>query len=67
MLVAVDPAYYRPTEVDLLLGDATKAHTTLGWRHRTNFKQIVEEMVRADRRALRLRAAKAEVDVYAAE
>ncbi len=67
VLVAVDPAYYRPTEVDLLLGDATKARATLGWRHRTNFKQIVEEMVRADRRALRLRAAKAEVDVYAAE
>jgi GDPmannose 4,6-dehydratase len=66
VLVAVDPAYYRPTDVDLLLGDASKARNTLGWRHRTNFTQIVEEMVHADRRALRL-SGKAAADVCAAE
>ena len=35
MLVEVDPRYFRPTEVDLLIGDATKAQTKLGWRHET--------------------------------
>jgi hypothetical protein len=39
----------------LLLGDAGKAHKTLGWRHRTNFEQLVEEMVRADCDALTTR------------
>ncbi|HUZ74220.1 MAG TPA: GDP-mannose 4,6-dehydratase [Stellaceae bacterium] len=69
VLVAIDPAYYRPTEVDLLLGDASKARDTLGWRHRTNFQQLVEEMVQADRRALQLHnvARNGELDVFAAE
>jgi GDPmannose 4,6-dehydratase len=53
VLVALDPAYRRPTEVDLLLGDATKAVTKLGWHHRTSFQQLVEEMVEADRIILR--------------
>jgi GDPmannose 4,6-dehydratase len=52
-LVAVDPAYYRPTEVDLLLGDPSKARSKLGWTHRTTFEQLVHEMVEADRAALR--------------
>lgn len=51
-IVAIDPAYYRPTEVDLLLGDPTKAQTRLGWKHRTTFPQLVAEMVAADRAAL---------------
>ena len=46
--MAVDPAYYRPTEVDFLLGDPTKAQQELGWRHRTTFEQLVTEMVEAD-------------------
>ena len=37
VLVAVDPRYFRPTEVDLLLGDPTKARQRLGWRHKTTF------------------------------
>jgi GDPmannose 4,6-dehydratase len=49
ILVAVDPAYYRPTEVDFLLGDPTKAQRELGWQHRTSFEQLVAEMVEADR------------------
>jgi GDPmannose 4,6-dehydratase len=47
-----DPAYYRPTEVDLLLGDPTKARTKLGWRHRISFEKLVQEMVDADRSSL---------------
>jgi GDPmannose 4,6-dehydratase len=47
-IVAVDPRYYRPTEVDTLLGDATKAHAKLGWKPRTTFAQLVTEMVRHD-------------------
>lgn len=48
VLVEVDPRYFRPTEVDLLLGDPSKAHIELGWRHRTTFSELVAEMVAAD-------------------
>ena len=48
ILVRVDPVYFRPTEVDLLLGDATKAREKLGWRHHTTFRELVSEMVAAD-------------------
>ena len=48
VLVAIDPRYFRPTEVDLLLGDASKAHQQLGWRHQTGFEDLVREMVEAD-------------------
>jgi GDPmannose 4,6-dehydratase len=47
-LVRVDPTYFRPTEVDLLLGDPTKAHQRLGWRHSTPFHDLVRDMVAAD-------------------
>jgi GDPmannose 4,6-dehydratase len=47
-LVAIDPRYFRPTEVDLLLGDATKARERLGWAHTTPFRDMVAEMVRED-------------------
>ncbi|TCS03434.1 MULTISPECIES: GDP-mannose 4,6-dehydratase [unclassified Rhizobium] len=47
-VVEIDPAYFRPTEVDLLLGDPTKAHTKLGWKHETTLDQLVSEMVRED-------------------
>jgi GDPmannose 4,6-dehydratase len=46
--VEIDPRYFRPAEVDLLLGDSTKARETLGWRPRTSFKQLVQMMVDAD-------------------
>ena len=48
MLVEVDPRYFRPTEVDLLLGDPRKARRVLGWKHKTDFKTMVGEMVMAD-------------------
>ncbi len=47
-LVRVDTRYFRPTEVDLLLGDPSKARAKLGWRHRTSFTELVREMVEAD-------------------
>jgi len=47
-VVAVDPRYYRPTEVDLLIGDPTKAQTKLGWKPKYDLKMLVEEMVAAD-------------------
>lgn len=46
--VAVDPRFYRPTEVDLLIGDPTKAKEKLGWEHTTPFPELVKEMVRSD-------------------
>jgi GDPmannose 4,6-dehydratase len=46
--VAVDPRYFRPTEVDLLIGDPSKAHNRLGWRHEIGFEALVAEMVAAD-------------------
>jgi nucleoside-diphosphate-sugar epimerase len=48
VLVEVDPRYFRPTEVDLLLGDASKARELLGWRPRTEFADLVRMMVEAD-------------------
>jgi GDPmannose 4,6-dehydratase len=51
-LVAVDPRYFRPTEVDLLLGDASKARAALGWAPRVGFAELVAEMVRADLEAV---------------
>jgi GDPmannose 4,6-dehydratase len=47
-LVQVDPRYYRPTEVELLLGDASKAREVLGWSATTGVRDLVREMVRAD-------------------
>lgn len=47
-LVAVDPRYFRPTEVDLLIGDPSKAREKLGWRHTTTLAEMVTEMVTGD-------------------
>ena len=51
--VRIDPRYFRPTEVDLLLGDPSKAHAKLGWKHTTGFAELVREMVEADLRLFR--------------
>ena len=48
--VEIDPAYFRPTEVDYLLGDASKARKALGWKPRTTFRQLVHMMVASDLR-----------------
>lgn len=50
-IVAVDPRYFRPTEVETLLGDASKAREKLGWVPRTTFAELVAEMVRDDLRS----------------
>jgi len=50
VLVSVDPRYYRPTEVETLLGDPAKARRKLGWNSRVTFRQLVSEMVREDLR-----------------
>jgi GDPmannose 4,6-dehydratase len=55
ILVAVDPKYYRPTEVEFLLGDPTKAREKLDWRHSVDFESLVAEMVETDRADLQLR------------
>jgi GDPmannose 4,6-dehydratase len=47
-LVAVDPRYFRPTEVEQLIGDPTKAFQKLGWRHEVGFEELVKEMVACD-------------------
>jgi GDPmannose 4,6-dehydratase len=47
-IVAVDPRYYRPAEVDTLLGDAAKARAKLGWTPKVRFKELVAEMARED-------------------
>ena len=47
-LVAIDPIYFRPAEVEQLLGDATKARTVLGWKHTVTFHELVKEMVESD-------------------
>lgn len=49
VLVRIDPRYFRPTEVELLLGDPAKARAKLGWTHTTGFEELVREMVEADR------------------
>ncbi len=46
--VEIDPQFYRPAEVDVLLGDSSKAHDILGWRPATTFEALVEEMAKAD-------------------
>ena len=48
ILVEVDRRYFRPTEVDTLLGDASRARAKLGWRHKTSFGALVKEMVGAE-------------------
>ena len=48
VIVKVDPRYFRPTEVETLLGDPTKAKEKLGWTPRTSFQELVSEMVRED-------------------
>jgi GDPmannose 4,6-dehydratase len=52
-LVEVDPRYFRPTEVELLLGDPGKAHQKLGWRHETSVRALAREMVQADLEVMR--------------
>ncbi|MFG1204882.1 GDP-mannose 4,6-dehydratase [Xanthobacter aminoxidans] len=52
VLVEVDPRYFRPTEVDLLIGDPAKAHAKLGWQHETPVRELAREMVLEDLRVM---------------
>lgn len=52
VVIQIDPAYYRPTEVDLLLGDATQAKEKLGWTPKVGFEELVQMMVRSDMKAV---------------
>jgi GDPmannose 4,6-dehydratase len=53
IVVRIDPRYFRPTEVDLLCGDASKANQRLGWRPAVGFEALVREMVEEDLRVVR--------------
>ncbi len=53
VLVEIDPRYFRPTEVEALVGDPSKAHQKLGWRHKVSFEALVKEMVDSDLAAAR--------------
>ena len=53
VLVEIDPRYFRPTEVDSLVGDPSKARTKLGWRHKISFDTLVMDMVKADMDSVR--------------
>ncbi|MCD6168104.1 MAG: GDP-mannose 4,6-dehydratase [Caldisericia bacterium] len=48
VVIEVDPRYFRPTEVDILIGDVTKAREKLGWRPRHTFEELIKDMVKAD-------------------
>ena len=48
IIVRIDPRYYRPTEVDALLGDPSKAKSKLGWKLEISFAELVQEMVESD-------------------
>jgi GDPmannose 4,6-dehydratase len=53
VLVEIDPRYFRPTEVNILKGDPTKARSKLGWQHKVSFDALVREMVEADLKVMR--------------
>ena len=58
-LVKIDPKYFRPTEVDLLVGDPTKAANELGWKPKITFKALCKEMVESDCQLLEMAAGEA--------
>ncbi len=53
VLIEIDPRYFRPTEVDLLIGDPSKARQRLGWHHKISFEEMVKEMVASDLTAVK--------------
>jgi len=61
-LVEIDPKYFRPTEVDILLGDASKARGVLGWKHTVPFLELVKEMVAEDLKTVLLERERVERD-----
>jgi GDPmannose 4,6-dehydratase len=61
--VRIDPQYFRPTEVDLLVGDASKAQAKLGWKPQTTFADLVKQMVAGDLAIARREVANGKHDV----
>jgi GDPmannose 4,6-dehydratase len=57
-LVEIDPRYFRPTEVDILCGDPSKARAKLGWSHKVSFEALVSEMVKSDLETIRRESAR---------
>jgi len=53
LVVSVDPKYFRPTEVELLIGDASKSRSVLGWKPKYSLRSMVKEMVLSDISILR--------------
>jgi len=62
ILIEIDPGYFRPTEVDVLLGDPSKAARILGWKHTTTFVQLVQDMVAADLKLVSLESSRGRKD-----
>ncbi|HYL36164.1 MAG TPA: GDP-mannose 4,6-dehydratase [Bryobacteraceae bacterium] len=62
--VKIDPAVYRPAEVDMLIGDASKARSVLKWEPTVNFQQLIKEMVHADLSAVSLASGKGRAPAY---
>jgi GDPmannose 4,6-dehydratase len=58
VLIEIDRRYYRPAEIDHLVGNAAKARKVLGWRHKTSFDELVREMVAADLEAVKRESAR---------
>ena len=52
-ILSVDPKYFRPTEVDLLIGDSTKAQTKLGWERKYDLSDLIKEMIDSDLKLMR--------------
>jgi GDPmannose 4,6-dehydratase len=64
--VKVDERYYRPAEVDLLIGDASKARAVLGWEPTYTFKELIEEMVASDLEAIASETGRTSIEVAGA-
>ena len=65
LLIEVDPRYFRPTEVELLIGNPAKAHRQLGWKHETNLDQLVGEMVEQDFKSMQSKTFNAQSNPHA--
>ncbi|WP_119256074.1 GDP-mannose 4,6-dehydratase [Shinella zoogloeoides] len=65
LLIEVDPRYFRPTEVELLIGNPAKAHRQLGWKHEINLDQLVGEMVEQDFRSMQSKTFNAQSNPHA--
>lgn len=65
LLIEVDPRYFRPTEVELLIGNPAKAHRQLGWKHEINLDQLVGEMVEQDFKSMQSKTFNAQSNPHA--